>query len=108
MTHIIQRALNDGVTMALTNVGQIELTGDQSAIERWLPSVREHKPDIVAALQTDSAVIAIRAWLTYIGETHQPTIDEVLAMCTNDPTALTYYLKRSIEVPTDDDKSDAR
>lgn len=42
---------------------------------------------------------AIRTWLSYIGETHQPTIDEVLHMCATGPTALTYYLSRADEVP---------
>lgn len=102
MTAIIQRAADDGIVMSLTITGQIELTGDQTAIERWLPTIREHKPDIVAALQTDPAVTAIRHWLDYVGETHVPTIDEVLTMCATDPAALAYYLKRSTEVLTDD------
>ncbi len=41
--------------------------------------------------------IRIRAWLTYIGETHQATIDEVLTMCATDPAALAYYLMRAME-----------
>lgn len=102
MTAIIQRAADDGIVMTLTISGQIELTGDQTTIERWLPAIREHKPEIVEALQTDPAVTAIRHWLDYIGETHVPTIVEVLGICANDPAALAYYLKRSTEVPTDD------
>ncbi len=63
MTTIIQQALDDGVVMALTATGQIEVTGAQTAIERWLPTIREHKLDILVALQTDPAVLAIKAWL---------------------------------------------
>lgn len=102
MTYIIQRAADDGIVMTLTITGQIELTGDQVAIDRWLPTIREHKPDIVASLQVDPAVTAIRRWLEHIGERHQPIIDEVLTMCANALAALAYYLKRSTEVPTDD------
>ncbi len=98
MSALIRQAANDGVVMTLTVTGQIELTGDQAAIERWLPAIRENKPDIVAALQTDPAVVAIKAWLTNIGETHQPAIDEVLHMCATDPAALAYYSMRSMEV----------
>lgn len=104
---IIREVMADGVNLTLSPAGTIKATGEHAAVSRWLPTIREHKSDIVAALQTDPAVIAILAWLTCIGETHQPTIDEVLTMCANDPTALSYYLKRSIETPTNNDKADA-
>ena len=99
---IIKQAANDGVTITASSTGHLKLRGEQTAINRWVLVVREHKPDIMAALQTDPAVIAIRRWLAYIGETHQPIIDEVLTKCANDPGALAYYLIRSAEVPTAD------
>ena len=58
--------------------------------------------ELSPAQQLDPAVIAIRRWLAYIGETHQPIIEEVMEMIATDPAALAYYLTRSAEVPTPD------
>ncbi len=48
---IIKEALADGVSLALSPAGTIKASGDQAAVNRWLPSIREHKPGIVAALR---------------------------------------------------------
>ena len=48
---IIKGAIADGVRLALSPAGTIKATGDQKAVSRWLPVIREHKPGIVAALQ---------------------------------------------------------
>ena len=48
---IIKGAITDGVRLALSPAGTIKATGDQKAVSRWLPVIREHKPGIVAALR---------------------------------------------------------
>ena len=48
---ILKLALEDGVTLGLSAAGTIKVTGDRSAVNRWLPLVREHKPGIMAVLQ---------------------------------------------------------
>jgi len=48
---ILLRAKADGVTLTLSPVGTIKAAGEQIAVNRWLPVIREHKPGIVAALQ---------------------------------------------------------
>ncbi len=48
---IIKQAMADGVSLALTTAGNIKVRGDQAAVNRWLPSIREHKPGIVVALR---------------------------------------------------------
>ena len=48
---IIKQATADGVNLALTPTGTIKATGDGTAVNRWLPVIREHKPGILAALQ---------------------------------------------------------
>lgn len=48
---ILKLALEDGVTLDLSAAGTIKVTGDRSAVNRWLPLVREHKPGIMAVLQ---------------------------------------------------------
>jgi hypothetical protein len=47
---IIREAAADGVSLALSSAGTIKATGDQVAVNRWLPVLREHKPAILAAL----------------------------------------------------------
>ena len=48
---IIKAAAAEGVTLALTPVATIKASGDGTAVNRWLPIIREHKPGVVAALQ---------------------------------------------------------
>ena len=60
---IIKQASDDGVTITASSTGHLKLVGDQTAVTRWVPTIREHKPDILAALQTDPAVAGIKAWI---------------------------------------------
>ena len=48
---IIEKATADGVNLALSETGTIKATGDQAALNRWLPTIREHKQDILATLK---------------------------------------------------------
>jgi hypothetical protein len=49
---IIEQVNADGVRLALSVGGKIKASGSQGAINRWLQIIQEHKPDIVAALQS--------------------------------------------------------
>jgi hypothetical protein len=40
---IIREAAADGVSLALSPAGTIKATGDQVAVNRWVPILREHK-----------------------------------------------------------------
>ena len=57
VTEIIQQALSDGVTVAADGAGTLKLVGEQAMVDRWLPTIRENKIDILAALvpRRDSA-----------------------------------------------------
>ena len=48
---IIQEAAVDGVMLAKTPSGTLKATGNQAAITRWLPVLRENKPGILAVLE---------------------------------------------------------
>lgn len=48
---IIKEAMADGVHLALSPDGTIKATGERVTVNRWLPTIREHKPGIVAVLQ---------------------------------------------------------
>ena len=55
---ILEHAFDDGVTMTLAPTGTIKVRGDGVAVERWLPSIRRNKPDILAALQEFESLLA--------------------------------------------------
>lgn len=48
---IIIQAHRDGVELALTPHGTIRAHGEQAAVERWVPLLREHKPSLVDYLK---------------------------------------------------------
>lgn len=50
---IIEQATVDGVILALSPAGTITATGDQSAVDRWLPTIRDNKPSILCELQRE-------------------------------------------------------
>jgi hypothetical protein len=52
-TEIIERATEEGVQLALSPSGSISAKGDQSAIERWLPAIKQSKVAIIAVLQLE-------------------------------------------------------
>lgn len=47
---IIRDALRDGLHLSLTDQGNIKCTGPKPITERWTPQLRQHKAEIVAAL----------------------------------------------------------
>jgi hypothetical protein len=49
--NIIMEAAADGVTLALSSSGTIRAIGDQAAVNRWIPLIREQKSGIVAMLR---------------------------------------------------------
>ena len=53
---VIREAEADGVSLALSPAGTIKATGDREAVDRWLPVLRAHKPDILAALAKPDAL----------------------------------------------------
>ena len=54
---IIEQVAADGVRLALSAGGKIKASGDQGAVNRWLPIIRENKPGIVAALQAAENIV---------------------------------------------------
>ncbi len=68
---IIKEATADGVNFSLSLAGTIKATGEQTAVNRWLPIIRDNKPAIVAALRAtnepvdpEAALVAGRHGLT--------------------------------------------
>lgn len=50
---ILERATAAGVAVALSSTGTVRVTGDQAAVEKWLPAIREHKPNILNELHRE-------------------------------------------------------
>lgn len=48
---ILQQATAGGVSLALSADGKIKATGDQSAVDKWLPTIRNNKTGILCELQ---------------------------------------------------------
>jgi hypothetical protein len=48
---IIQLAKADGVKLALSPTGSIKAIGQEHAVRRWLPVLREHKADLLDELR---------------------------------------------------------
>jgi len=61
---IIRAAKADGVMLAMTSAGNIKAGGERAAVNRWLTVIRQHKPEIVAALTADPALVS-RWWLVH-------------------------------------------
>ena len=47
---LIRAAQADGVTLTLSTSGTITATGDGAAVKRWVPTLKAHKAEILAAL----------------------------------------------------------
>ena len=50
---ILERATVEGVSVALSSMDTIRVTGDQSAVDRWLPTIRDNKPSILRELHRE-------------------------------------------------------
>ncbi len=62
-TEIIERANEEGVLLALSPSGSISAKGDQSAIDRWLPTIKQSKAAIIAELQLERRRAKVLAML---------------------------------------------
>ncbi len=52
---LMRDMVGDGLRLSLTPQGTIHFEGPQHVVDRYLPSLREYKPDIIAALAHDNA-----------------------------------------------------
>lgn len=50
---IIEQATADGVILARSPTGTIKATGNQSVVDKWLPTIRNNKTEILCELQRE-------------------------------------------------------
>lgn len=55
---IIAQATVEGVIIALSPRGTIKATGEQLAVDKWLPAIRDNKAAIIAALKVGAEGMA--------------------------------------------------
>ncbi len=91
-TAIIRQAQADGVVLALSPTGSLLAVGEREAVRRWLPTIREHKTELLEALRRTPEEREILQWLNRIDETDPATIRATLAKCNDDPDALRFFL----------------
>ncbi len=60
---IIEQATVEGVTLALSSTDIITAIGDQSTVDRWLPTIRDNKPSILCELQRERRRAKVLAML---------------------------------------------
>src|SRR4051812_10573983 len=64
-TEVITRAAQDGVLIALSLSGGISATGGQSAVDRWLPAIRQNKAAILGLLQPGEDGWSTQDWRAF-------------------------------------------
>jgi hypothetical protein len=92
----------DGLADAMTAIPATTATQEavqQVTVASVAPVAVAVKPEPLPKLTPDEET-CIRAWLAYIEEKDADIIAEVLDLCSIDPDARQYFLKRSEEVPT--------
>ncbi len=62
-TEIIQYAKTDGVILTLLSPGTIRAIGNQSAVNKWLPTIRTNKTGILCELQREYRLTKVLALL---------------------------------------------
>ena len=60
---IIEQATAEGVILALSPTGTIKASGDQSAVDKWLPMIRNNKSGILCELQREARRAKVLALL---------------------------------------------
>lgn len=82
---IIKSAAFDGLTIALSDQDMMRCAGDQDAVKRWLPTLRENKAAIVFELHRERRRAKVLAMLgdgrKYAVLVENDTTDPVIATC---------------------------
>lgn len=63
VAEIIEKVARDGVILTLSPVGTITATGDEPAVDRWLPTIRDNKSGILRELQREGRRAKVLATL---------------------------------------------
>lgn len=73
---ILEKAAAEGVILTLCLPDAISVAGDQSAVDKWLPVVRNNKPDLVLALHETERWREFMALLRSVGPAYNTPAHE--------------------------------
>ena len=59
----LERLMVEGVSVELSSTGTISVTGDQFAVDKWLPLIRDREPGILRELHQELRREIVRAML---------------------------------------------
>jgi hypothetical protein len=65
---VVERAAGDGVLIALSPSGGVSAKGVQSAVDRWLPAIRQNKAAIIRLLRPGEDGWSTQDWRAFFGE----------------------------------------
>jgi hypothetical protein len=51
MNHLIEQMIADGLTLSISEDGNLDVIGDQEVINRWIGTIKENKAAILAELK---------------------------------------------------------
>lgn len=97
---IIEQATVEGVILALSSVGTLTATGAQSAVDRWLPTIRDNKPSILCELHRERRRTKVLAMLGAVPGTRYAVH---VADASTDPVVVTVGIREiatfELEIP---------
>jgi hypothetical protein len=67
-TEVIKRAAGDGVLLAFSASGSISARGNRSAVNRWLPAIRQHKAALLELLRPAEDGWSSQDWQAFFEE----------------------------------------
>jgi hypothetical protein len=62
-SELIEQATTEGVTLTLSPAGKIKAIGNQLAVDKWLPTIRDHKVGILCELRREHRHAIVLAML---------------------------------------------
>lgn len=65
---ILTHALTDGLTVSLDGCDRLRVRGPAAAVSRWLPLLREHKQEIIAALAANDEPPVSHWWRLHFAD----------------------------------------
>ena len=97
---IIEQATVEGVTLTLTPAGTITAIGEQSAVDRWLPFIRDNQPSILCELQRERRRAKVVAILEAAPDTRYAVL---VADASTDPVVVAVGIRKiatfELEIP---------
>ena len=73
---ILEHANAEGVVLTLSSAGAIKVAGDQPVVDKWLPIIRDHKPELVQVLRENEQWHEFMSLLGIVGPAYNTASHE--------------------------------